>query len=96
MFREGRRIRLGVPNPHFIVPPLDSSMRVIPRRGELTFPGASWLLLVRVGGNQCRKITVRCTMKLIVVAVACATTNAAVISPGIGGSNASITAFIPT
>jgi Mycobacterial cell wall arabinan synthesis protein/Arabinosyltransferase concanavalin like domain/EmbC C-terminal domain len=55
VFREGRRIRLGVPNPHFIVPPLDSSRRVIPRRGVSLFCGASWRPLVRVGGRSVPK-----------------------------------------
>ncbi len=45
--------------------------------------------------DQRRKITVRCTMKLMLVATPCATMNATVISPVIGGSNPSITAFIP-
>jgi hypothetical protein len=96
VFREGRRIRLGVPNPHLIVPLPDSSMRVIDRRGTQVFPASRRYHSSGTVMHQHRKMTVRCTTKLMHVAVPWATTNAAVISPRIGGSNASITAFIPT
>jgi len=46
--------------------------------------------------SEWRKITARCTTKLMHVAVPCATTNARVIRHAEPGSSASITAFIPT
>src|SRR6185437_3955120 len=74
----------GGPEPaRLIVPLLVCSMRVIPRRGahimarrvavSTTLPG--WVT------DYARKITVRCTTKLIAVATPCATTKAQVNSP---------------
>ena len=120
MFRGGRRIRLGVPNPH-----PHSATSVLLHASEHR-RGVARVVAARVAGplsqgaetaqsvqenhtkfttgagkspddvRQARNMTVRCTMKLMQVAVPCATTKARVISPVIGGSRASRTAFIPT